>query len=202
MADTAGLQPENLVMGPARLYICKLPFDPTLAYEPALTDVNLTPAASAWYDTGITLGGSSVTVSPTWTMLTGDQLPDKLGGRLTDRDITCTLNFAEMTGPNLKYAWNMTDGPTGANYKVYDLDAGQTANRSPYRTLLVDGLGPDTVDGSRSLKRRAILRKTLPTGDTALQWAKADQQVLASTFQGFFVAETKSPIRVIDEVAA
>jgi hypothetical protein len=199
MADTNGLEPGNLVMGPARLYIYKNAFDPALAYEPNLTDVNLTPAASAWYDTGITLGGTSVTVSPTWTNLVGDQLVDKLGARLTDRDIKCTMNFAEMTRPNLSYAWNMTAGATGANYAVSDINAGQTANRAPYRTLLVDGLGPDKTDGSASFKRRVILRKALPSGNTALQWDKTNQQVLAAEFQAFFVSESVSPIRVIDQ---
>ncbi|QKV74537.1 hypothetical protein [Amycolatopsis sp. Hca4] len=200
MADISGLQPGNLVMGPARLYIYRFAFDPTLSYEPALTDINLAPAASAWYDTGITLGGTNVNIAPTWTPLTGDQLVDKLGARLTDRDIKATANFAEMTRTNLAYAWNMTAGPTGANYAVSDLNAGQTANRAPYRTLLVDGLGPDVTDGSRSLKRRAILRKALPSGDTALNWEKANQQALKAEFQAFFVSESISPIRVIDEV--
>ncbi|MFB9924874.1 hypothetical protein ACFORO_25900 [Amycolatopsis halotolerans] len=199
MADTAGLQPGNLVMGPARLYIYRFAFDPTLAYEPALTDVNLAPAASAWYDTGITLGGTDVSVESKWTPLTGDQLVDKLGARLTDRDIKVTGNLSEMTRTNLAYAWNMTAGPTGANYAVSDLNAGQTANRAPYRTLMVDGLGPDVTDGSRSLKRRAILRKALPSGNTKLSWTKTDQQVLAIEFQTFFVSETVSPIRIIDE---
>ncbi|MFI9454463.1 hypothetical protein [Amycolatopsis sp. NPDC052450] len=199
MADTFGLQPGNLVMGPARLYIYRFAFDPTLSYEPALADINIAPAASAWYDTGITLGGTNVSISPTWTPLTGDQLVDKLGARLTDRDIKATVNFAEMTRTNLAYAWNMTAGPTGSNYRVSDLNAGQTANRAPYRTLLVDGLGPDVEDGSVSLKRRAILRKSLPSGDTALNWEKANQQALAAEFQAFFVTEAISPIRVIDE---
>ncbi|RSM60583.1 hypothetical protein DMH03_17700 [Amycolatopsis sp. WAC 01376] len=186
-------------MGPARLYIYRFAFDPTLSYEPALADINIAPAASAWYDTGITLGGTNVSISPTWTPLTGDQLVDKLGARLTDRDIKATVNFAEMTRTNLAYAWNMTAGPTGSNYRVSDLNAGQTANRAPYRTLLVDGLGPDVEDGSVSLKRRAILRKSLPSGDTALNWEKANQQALAAEFQAFFVTEAISPIRVIDE---
>ncbi|MEV6648060.1 hypothetical protein [Amycolatopsis sp. NPDC051371] len=201
MADTSGLVPGNLVMGPARLYIYKNAFDPSLSYEPALADVNIAPAASAWYDVGITLGGTSTNIKPTWTPLTGDQLVDKLGARLTDRDIMATVNFAEMTKANLAYAWNMTTGPTGANYAVSDLNAGQTANRAPYRTLLIDGLGPDVTDGSRSLKRRAILRKALPSGDTALNWEKANQQALAAEFQAYFVSESISPFRIIDEVA-
>jgi hypothetical protein len=162
--------------------------------------VNLAPAASAWYDTGLTLGGSNVSVEPTWTPLTSDQLVDKLGARMTDRDIKCTVNFAEMTRTNLAYAWNMTAGATGANYAVSDLNAGQGANRAPYRTLLIDGVGPDTPAGL-SLKRRAILRKALPSGNTALNWAKADQQVLASEFSAYFVSEAVSPIRVIDQTA-
>lgn len=201
MADTNGLVPGNLVMGPARLYIYRDAFDPALTYEPALADVNIAPAASAWYDTGLTLGGTNVSISPTWTPLTGDQLVDKLGARLTDRDIKCTVNFAEMTRVNLSYAWNMTAGATGANYAVSDLNAGQTANRAPYRTLLVDGLGPDVTDGSASFKRRVILRKALPWGDTALNWEKANQQVLAAEFQAFFVSESVSPIRIIDQTS-
>jgi len=201
MADTNGLEPGNLVMGPARLYIYKNAFDPTLSYEPALTDVNLTPASSAFYDTGITLGGTNITVEPTWTPLTGDQLVDKLGARLTDRNIKCTVNFAEMTRTNLSYAWNLTAGSTGANYAVSDLNAGQTANRAPYRTLLIDGLGPDKTDGSASFKRRVILRKDLPSGNTALNWGKTNQQVLAAEFQAFFVTEALSPIRIIDQTS-
>lgn len=198
MADANGFQPSNLVMGPARLYIYRFAFDPTLAYEPALANVNATPAASAWYDTGLTLGGSNVSVEPTWTPLTADQLVDKLGARMTDRDIKATVNFTEMTQPNLAYAWNMTVGPTGTGYAVADLNAGLDANRAPYRTLLIDGVGPDTVGGVAQ-KRRVILRKALPSGNTALNWAKADQQVLASEFTAFFVSEAVSPIRVIDQ---
>ncbi|MFD5089321.1 hypothetical protein ACFWMR_01875 [Amycolatopsis thailandensis] len=197
MADTSGFVPSNLVMGPARLYIYRFAFDPTLSYEPALTDINIAPAGSAWYDTGLTLGGSNVSIEPTWTPLTADQLVDKLGARLTDRDIKCTVNFAEMTRTNLAYAWNMTAGPSGAAYLTSDLNAGQDANRAPYRTLLIDGAGPDKADGTAQ-KRRAILRKALPSGNTALNWAKADQQVLASEFQAFFVSETVSPIRLVD----
>ncbi len=202
MADSAGLQPGNLVMGPARLYIYRNAFDPALAYEPALADINIAPAASAWYDTGITLGSVGVGVEPTWSPLMGDQLVDELGARLTGRKLKITGNLAEMTRVNLSYAWNMTAGPTGANYSASDLNAGQTANRAPYRTILVDGLGPDVTDGSRSRKRRAIGRKCLPTGNTVLNWAKADQQVLAVEFQPFFVSETVSPLRIIDEEAA
>ncbi|MET8848050.1 hypothetical protein [Amycolatopsis sp. NPDC004625] len=201
MADTAGLDPTNLVMGPARLYIYKNAFDPTLSYEPALTDVNLTPASSAFYDTGFTLGGTSISIDPTWTSLMGDQVPDDLGARLTGRKIKCTVNFAEITRVNLNYAWNMTAGSTGANYAVSDLNAGQTANRAPYRTLLIDGLGPDKTDGSASYKRRVILRKVLPSGNTSLDYSKADQQVLKAEFQAFFVTETVSPIRIIDQTS-
>lgn len=200
MADTSGYQPSNLVMGPARLYIYRFAFDPTLSYEPALTDINIAPAASAWYDTGLTLGGSDASINPTWTMLTADQLVDKLGARLTDREITCTCKYAEITRTNLAYAWNMTAGPTGANYSVSDLNAGQDASRAPYRTLLIDGAGPDAVDGT-PLKRRAIARKVLPNGNTKLEWSKANQQVLESSFQAFFVSETVSPIRIIDQTA-
>jgi hypothetical protein len=200
MADTSGYQPSNLVMGPARLYIYRFAFDPTLVYEPLLSDVNIAPAASAWYDTGLTLGGSDASIDPTWTMLSADQLVDKLGARLTDRDIMCSVKYAEITRPNLAYAWNMTAGPTGANYAVSDLNAGQDANRAPYRTLLIDGAGPDSVAGT-PLKRRVIARKVLPSGNTKLNWAKADQQVLESQFQAFFVSESISPFRVIDQTA-
>lgn len=200
MADTSGYQPSNLVMGPARLYIYRFAFDPTLSYEPNLSDVNIAPAGSAWYDTGLTLGGSDASIDPKWTMLTADQLVDKLGARLTDRDIVCTCKFTELTRTNLAYAWNMTAGPTGANYAVSDLNAGQDAARAPYRTLLIDGAGPDLVNGTPT-KRRAIVRKALPTGNTKLTWDRTTQQVLDSAFQAFFISETVSPIRIIDQTA-
>jgi hypothetical protein len=200
MADTAGYQPSNLVMGPARLYIYKFGFDPTLSYEPALADINLAPAASAWYDTGLTLGGSNLGNDVTWTPLKADQLPDELGARMTGRKLGATVNFAEMTRTNLAYAWNMTAGPTGANYAVSDLNAGQTASRAPYRTLLIDGAGPDLPDGT-PMKRRGILRKCLPSGNTKLNWEQANQQVLASEFSAYFVSESVSPVRIIDQTA-
>ncbi|MEC3974737.1 hypothetical protein [Amycolatopsis sp. H20-H5] len=200
MADTSGYQPSNLVMGPARLYIYRLAFDPALAYEPALVDVNIAPAASAWYDTGLTLGGTNLSIEPTWTPLMADQLVDELGARLTGRKIKTTVKYAEITRTNMSYAWNMTAGATGANYAVSDLNAGQDANRAPYRTLLIDGAGPDSTTGL-PLKRRAILRKVLPSGNTALNWGKADQQVLDSEFAAFFVSETTSPVRIIDQTS-
>jgi hypothetical protein len=196
MAGTSGLTPGNLVLGPARAYLNV--FDPTLAIEPGLANLNTTPAASAgWYDTGITLGGTSIDVNPTFTDLSGDQLVDALDGRMTAREILVSINMTEMTQTSLNSAWNMTPAVTGSGYSYMELNAGQTANLPTYRSLLIDGLGPQSTSGIPQ-RRRAILRKLLPTGKTSLMWDKKTQQVLAVQYKAYFVSETISPIRVID----
>jgi hypothetical protein len=195
MAGTNGLTPGNLVLGPARCYLNVS--DPTLAIEPGLGNLNTTPAASAgWYDTGLTLGGASIDMNPTFTDLGGDQLVDALDSRMTAREILVTIKMAEMTQTSLSYAWNMTTAVTGAGYSYMDLNAGQTANLPTYRSVLLDGLGPQIagVPG----RRRCILRKCLPTGKTSLMWDEKTQQSLAVQYKAYFVSETISPIRVID----
>ncbi|MEV8615691.1 hypothetical protein AB0383_48700 [Amycolatopsis sp. NPDC051373] len=195
MAGSSGLVPTNLVMGPARIYLGT--FDPTLANEPALTALNTTPAASSWFDVGMTNGGTTVSVAPTYSPFNGDQLVDDLGANLTGRKITVKVSMTEMTLTSLQNAWNTSAPTTGAGYAYLEPAYQQSASQPAYAALLIDGIAPRTAVGATQ-RRRVILRKVLPTGNTDLTWDKTNQQVLAVEYQAFFVSETVAPFRVID----
>jgi hypothetical protein len=195
MSGLNGLQPFNLVLGPARIYSGVFG-----ATEPTLGDWNSTPAASAWYDAGLTNGDTTTSIDPKYTILTADQIVDKVGARLTDRDILVSVVMAEMTLQNIANAWNTTLGASGANYQVLDPNFGASAVKPSYQALLIDGIAP-TGNVDANWKRRTLLRKILPTGKQDYVNSKDKQQGIAVQYQAFYVSETVPPFRFIDQTA-
>lgn len=186
--------PNNLIMGPAQVYLGAFG-----ALEPTDTNVNTTPAASAWTEVGLTDGGVSLTITPKFTDFNADQIVDVPGTRMTSRTIVVGSTMSEVTLANLANALNSTVGATGANYATFDPNFGQFASQLPYAAVLLDGWAPST--SGQNFRRRVILRKTMQTSKVDLNYAKDKQLGLSVTWQAYFVSNSIAPYHIVDQTA-
>lgn len=186
--------PANLLMGPAQVYLGAFQ-----AIEPTDANVNTTPAASAWTEVGLTDGGVQLTITPKFTDFSADQIVDIPGSRLTSRTITVATTMSEVTLANLANALNSTVGATGSNFATFEPNYGQFASQLPYAAILLDGWAPSTP--GNNFRRRVILRKTMQTSKTEINYAKDKQVGLACTWQAYFVSNTVAPYRIIDQTS-
>lgn len=180
----------NLIMGPATLYVAA--FGTT---EPADSAVNASPAASAWTDVGGTSDGVKLTLSQSYTKLSVDQIVDRLGSRLTDREFAVVTNLAEATLENLSYAMNGGTAATGSGFKSFDPNYASSATQPSYSAIILDGYAPG------GFRRRVILRKALSTEDIESSYQKDGQTVIPVTFTGHYVTSAISPIHIVDQVS-
>jgi len=190
------VNPNQLVMGPATLYVGT--FDGTTTREPADAAVNSTPAASAWTDIGGTDGGATFSVDPKFTDFQVDQIVDTPGTRLTSRTIMVTTTMSELTLANLATALNSTVGATGANYATFEPNYGQFASQVPYFAVMLDGWAPSATNPNANFRRRVILRKVVQTGKVEPAYAKDKQSGLAVSFQAYYVSSTIAPFHIVD----
>ncbi|MEU7240326.1 hypothetical protein [Streptomyces sparsogenes] len=177
----------NLIMGPAGLYIAAFG-----ATEPADTDVNTAPAASAWTDLGGTQDGVKLTVDQTYTDLDVDQIVDVAGARLTKRVFTIETNLAEPTLENLKYLLNDGTAASGSGYKNFEPTYASSATQPTYRAVLLDGYAPN------QLRRRFIIRKCLSNDKVESTYKKDGQTLFTVKWSGFFVTPSIAPFKLID----
>jgi hypothetical protein len=178
----------NLVMGPATIY-----FGAFGATEPDPTNINTTPAASAWTDLGGTMDGAEWSISQTYTDLQVDQLVDKVGARLTGRDVQLTTNLAEITLSNLAFILNDGTTASGANYKTYTPNFATSATQPTYHALLMDGFGPNQE------RRRVIMRRCLSTKGTKIPYSKSKQTMTPVTWDAYYVSNSIASFVIIDE---
>lgn len=177
----------NLIMGPATLYIADFG-----AAEPADTDVNTAPAASAWTDLGGTQDGVKLTVDQTYTDLEVDQIVDTAGSRLTKRVFTIETSLAEPTLENLKYILNDGTAASGAGYKNFEPIYASSATQPTYRAVLLDGYAPN------QLRRRFIIRKCLSNDKVESTYKKDAQTLFTVKWSGFFVTSSIAPFKLVD----
>lgn len=189
--------PTNLVMGPATVYFG---LQGVGTAEPADALINAAPAASAWEDMGITDGGVSFTIDPTFTPFQGDQIVDQLGARLTGRKVMVTAVLSEVVLKNLARASNTSVGATGANFAKFEPNYGPTASQLPYCAILVDGFAPDTATINN--RRRLVLRRVLQTGKVELVNKKDAQAGIAVQFEAYYVNKNVAPFAYTDQTAA
>lgn len=181
----------NLVMGPAELYLGAFG-----ATEPADTAVGDPPSSAAWTDIGGTLGGATVNLGQEFAVLAADQIVDRAGSRMSNREISVQTQMAEPTLENLIYAINGGSITTGSGYKSYTPGFTITATQPNYRALLLDGWAPGTTN---QLRRRFILRKILSTAAVGVAYSKDGQTVFPVTFTGHYVDGSTAPWKVTDE---
>ncbi|GAA0705379.1 hypothetical protein GCM10010193_70560 [Kitasatospora atroaurantiaca] len=177
----------NLILGPATLY--QGTFGAT---EPADTAVNSTPQASAWTDMGGTQDGVTLSVDQTYTALEVDQVVDRVGSRLTKRELTLETSLAESTLENLSVVLNGGTAATGAGYKSYEPLFASSATQPNYTALLFDGWG------ANSFRRRVILRRTLSTDAVAMAYTKDKQTLFKTKFSGHYVTSSIAPFHVVE----
>lgn len=177
----------NLIMGPATLYIAAFG-----AAEPADTDVNTAPAASAWTDLGGTQDGVKLTVDQTYTDLDVDQVVDVTGARLTKRVFTVETNLAEPTLENLKYILNDGTAASGSGFKSFEPIYASSATQPTYRAVLLDGYAPN------QLRRRFLVRKCLSNDKVESTYKKDAQTLFTVKWSGFFVTASIAPFKLID----
>lgn len=181
----------NLIQGPASLYTGSFG-----ATEPADASVNATPAASAWTDMGGTDGGVKLTVDQKYTELSVDQIVDRVGSRLTNREFTVETNLAEPTLANFSVVLNGGTTATGANYKTFEpVYTANSATQPTYIAVLFDGYAP------AGFNRRVIVRKVLSTSKAETSYMKDKQTFFPVTFTGHYVSSSIAPIHVVDQTS-
>ncbi|WP_213451593.1 hypothetical protein [Rhizomonospora bruguierae] len=184
----------NAVMGPISGIYCGN-IDAT---EPLDTQINSTPAASAWTDLGGTLGGLTVNINQQFAMLAMDQVVDVVGRRLTERDIQVVTQLAEPTLDNLSVVLNGGTVTTGSGFKAWDPEFTSSATQPNYKKLMFDGWAP----GANQVRRRFIIRRALSIAAVGVPFSKDGQTVFPVTFGCHYVDANTKPFRVVDEVVA
>lgn len=180
----------NLIQGPGTLY--QGVFGAT---EPVDTAVNATPAASAWTDMGGTLDGAKLNIDQTFSELMVDQLIDRVGSRLTKRDVMVSTNLAEATLTNLQQAINGGTAASGSGFSSLDPTTTSSATQPNYFAAILDGFAPS------SFRRRVILRKVLNTSKVELAYTKDKQTVIPVELTGHYVSSSITPFHIVDQTS-
>lgn len=180
----------NLIQGPGTLYQGVFG-----AAEPADSAINTTPAASAWTDMGGTLDGAKLNMDQTFSELTVDQLVDRVGSRLTKRDVMVSTNLAEATLENLSMAINGGTAASGSGFKSLDPNTATSATQPNYFATILDGFAPS------SFRRRVILRKVLNTSKVEMAYTKDKQTVIPVEFTGHYVSNSITSFHIVDQTS-
>lgn len=186
----------QVIMGAGRLYTGL--FSLTAANEPALAAVNTTPQASAWTFTGFTNDGVTITIEQEFAEMTVDQLADRVGRKLTGRNLAIQANLAEATLANLTLGLNGGTITTASGYSYYEPTYDGTELQPTYIALLFDGYAPASSAGV-SKRRRFLIRKGLQTENVETSYKKGDMTLVPVTFAAHYISDTVAPFRIIDE---
>jgi hypothetical protein len=178
----------NLTMGPGTIYSAAYQ-----AAEPSDSQVNTTPAASAWTDVGGTTDGSTLTVNQEYTELAVDQIVDIPGRRLTKRDMQLSTNMAEVTLTNLVLALNGGSiVTTGGSHSVYSPSNDTSATQPTYIALILDGYT------TASRRRRVVGRRALSIEAVGTAYKKDEQTVFPVTWSMHYVSSSLTPFKIVD----
>ena len=190
-------QAYQVLMGAGRMYTGT--FSATGANEPALAAINSAPQASAWTYTGFTSDGITLTIDQTFSEMRVDQLADRVGTKLTERQVSLQAGLAEATLANLTLGMNGGTITTAASYSYYEPVYDGTELQPAYIAVLFDGYAPASAAGV-SKRRRVILRKAISTENIESSYKKDSLTLVPVTFTSHFVSDTVASFRIIDEV--
>lgn len=189
----------NILAGPAAMYIGSLDASGNVIGVPAASAVNTVPAASAWRDAGATSGGVTLLVEQDMFVMTVDQVPDRVGVRMTARRPNVRTNMAEATLVNLAQALNVdideVDDESG--YKHFALPFGQAAMFPAEVPILLDGWAP--VSANQPARRRALFRRCVSIENIEAGYTKDGMFLIPVTFGALYVNNTDSPVEFWDE---
>lgn len=177
----------NLAMGPGELYVGDFDAD-----EPLDTEVNNTPASSAWDDVGGTMGGLTLSIANTWKELEVDQVTETPERRRTKKEVSLKTQLAETTFANLTIALAGGTTTSGAGFEAYEPDDDNSADSPTYKAIIFDGVG------GAGLRRRVFIRKALSTDNVDVSNSKEDQQVYPVTFTSHYVSAAVKSWRVVN----
>lgn len=180
----------NLIMGPGTLYTGAFG-----ATEPLDTAVNAVPNNAVWTDLGGTDGGVKLTVDQKFTELRVDQIVDRVGSRLTNREFVIETDLAEATLTNLQTAMNGGTTSSGSGYAALDPLNVTSATQPSYIAIILDGYAPS------SFRRRVIARKCLSTAKVDSSYAKDKQTLIPVSFTAHYVSSSITPIHVVDQTS-
>ncbi len=187
----------QVIQGAGRMYTGV--FSLTGANEPGLTAINSTPQASAWTYAGFTSDGITVTINQTFSEMRVDQLADRVGTKLTERELAVAANLAEATLENLVLGLNGGTITTAASNKYYEPTYDGSELQPSYIAVLFDGYAPSSSAGV-SKRRRFVLRKVISTENVESAYTKDGLTLVPVTFTTHYVSDTLAPFRIIDEV--
>lgn len=189
-------QAYQVIQGAGRMYTGV--FSATAANEPALTAINSAPQASAWTYTGFTSDGITVTIDQTFSEMRVDQLADRVGTKMTERQLSVQANLAEATLQNFTLGLNSGTITTAASNSYYEPVYDGSELQPVYIAVLFDGYAPANSAGV-SKRRRIILRKAISTENVELAYKKDSLTLVPVTFTSHYVSDTVAPFRIIDE---
>jgi hypothetical protein len=173
-------------------------FSATGANEPALAAVNIAPQASAWTYAGFTSDGITITINQSFSEMRVDQLADRVGTKLTERELQLNANLAEATLGNLTLGMNGGTVTTAAGYSYYEPVYDGTELQPAYIAILFDGYAPASSAGV-SKRRRILLRKAISTENVESSYKKDELTLVPVTFTSHYVSDTVAGFRIIDE---
>jgi hypothetical protein len=189
-------QAYQVIQGAGKMYTGV--FSATGANEPGLANINAAPQASAWTYTGFTSDGITFTIDQSFSEMRVDQLADRVGTKLTERQVSVQANLAEATLANLVLGMNGGTVTTAAGYSYYEPIYDGTELQPTYIAVLFDGYAPATAAGV-SKRRRIILRKSISTENVETSYKKDELTLIPVTFTSHYVSDTVAPFRIIDE---
>ena len=189
-------QAYQVIQGAGRMYTGV--FSATAANEPALTAINSAPQSSAWTYTGFTSDGITITIDQTFSEMRVDQLADRVGTKLTERQLSLQANLAEATLANLTLGMNGGTITTAASNSYYEPTFDGSELQPTYIAVLFDGYAPASSAGV-SKRRRIILRKAISTENIESSYKKDSLTLVPVTFTSHYVSDTVAPFRIIDE---
>jgi hypothetical protein len=194
------VNPINLVLGPARLYVAA--YGTTAPLDSAVTPNGPTnPPSAPWADVGATDGGIMFAIEGTYTDLICDQVIMPIGARLTDLKASITTKLSEMTLSNLSTAMNqiMATGG-GSGYATSDLTVTNAATQPTYAAAIIDGWAPTLSTGAAAL-RRVVVPKFLSTPKITMTYDRKGQQSYDVALNIFYVSSSVNPVHLVDQLA-
>lgn len=189
-------QAYQVLQGAGRMYTGL--FSATGANEPALSAINSQPQGSAWTYTGFTSDGLTITVDQSFSEMRVDQLADRVGTKLTERQLSIQANLAEATLANLVLGMNGGTVTTAASYSYYEPVYDGSELQPIYIAVLFDGYAPSSPAGVTK-RRRIILRKAISTENIESSYKKDSLTLVPVTFTSHYVSDAVAPFRIVDE---
>lgn len=171
------------------------------AAEPATAQ---TAIAAPWIDLGATQDGVKVNVDRKFFELEIDQVVDKPGRRLTNREVTLTANLAEATLENWAIANDelvslvVASGTLGTAAGVFTPTNDISAFNPGYSALIFEGFAPQS--GPTGLRRRRVIARRVLSVDSVESSYKKDGQVLVPVkWATHYVSPTIAPYAIQED---